>query len=229
MRKLTIHTDRKENIAGYIYIAIRLFVLPYVLAIFSSILPTPLSEGELNFIFFSINFFSVIAIFHRYFLSSVKFLVRYPFHVLRYAFLGLIGYQIGRFLVAYMIIRLYPEFSNLNDQSIMDSVAQNYTLMSIGVILLAPIAEEVLYRGVVFGSIFRKKPALGYIVSATLFSLIHIIGYIGLYKPVDLLCSFLIYLPAGIFLAWSYEKSGCIIAPILIHITNNQFGILLMR
>lgn len=229
MRKLTVYTDQKENVAGYIYIIIQVLVLPYILTIFNSLLHTPLSDGELNFIFFSINFVSVIAIFHRYLRASVNLLLQRPFIILRYAFLGFLAYQIAKFLITFIVLRIYPEFTNLNDQSVMHLFAQNYTLMSISVILLAPLAEEVLYRGVLFGSIYKENPILGYVISAIAFCSIHIISYIGLYKPADLLCSFLIYLPAGIFLSWSYEKSGCIIAPILIHIASNQFGIQLLR
>jgi len=43
-----------------------------------------------------------------------------------------------------------------------------------------------------------------------------------------ILC-FLQYLPAGFALAWCYRRSGSIFASILVHMTVNQMGMLLMR
>jgi len=229
MRRLTVSSNKTENFAGCIYICLQMFILPYLLAFFNGILPAPLSSVELNFVYFALNFICVTVIFHHYLLSSIKHFLRKPYSVLQYAFLGFLIYQLGRFVITYVILLLYPGFSNLNDQTVVDSVTQNYTLMSIGIILLAPVTEEVLYRGVVFGGIYRTKPILAYVVSSSIFSLIHIVGYIGQYKPVELLCSFVLYLPAGLCFAWSYERSGNIIAPILIHIANNQLGILYLR
>ena len=45
----------------------------------------------------------------------------------------------------------------------------------------------------------------------------------------ELFLSFLQYVPAGLCLAWSYEKADSIWAPILIHIAVNQMGNLAMR
>jgi len=229
MKKLIVYTSSKENILGFIYICIQMLILPTVLTLINSMLPSPFTLGALNFIYFAINFICITVIFHRFLLSSVQILLRAPFTVLRYAFFGFLAYQVGKFAVGVIVVLLHPEFSNLNDTAVMDSVTQNFTLMSIGTIILAPVVEEVLYRGVIFGGMYRKNPVLAYIMSTVIFSLIHIIGYIHLYEPIALLCSFLVYLPAGLCLAWSYEKSGSIIAPILIHIAVNQLGILYMR
>lgn len=229
MSKLTVYTNRKENIAGGIYFCLQMFILPYVLQAISASLPTPLSSGVLNFIYFSVNFISVAVIFHKFLYQSIRTLIHNPWHVLRYALLGFAMHQVSRYIVAYIIIMLNPTYANLNDTAVMYSVNQNYTLMSIGVILLAPFAEEVLYRGVVFGYLYRKNPVLGYVVSAIVFSLIHILGYIHRYSSFDLLCNFLIYLPAGISLAFAYEKSGTIVAPMLAHMAINQLGILNLR
>ena len=229
MRKSIVYTSKNENIVGLLYICLQMFILPSALALINSLLPTPLSVGAINFVFFAINFICVSVIFKRYFISSVRAVLRNPYAVLRYALFGFLLYQVGKFLVSLLILLLYPQFSNLNDTAVMDSIAQNYTLMSIGTIILAPVVEEVLYRGVVFGCLHKRNALLGYVISTVVFSLIHIISYINLYNPIALLCSFLVYLPAGLCLAWAYDKSGNIIAPILIHIAVNQLGILYLR
>lgn len=229
MRRSTVYTNKKENIAGFVYIFVQIYIFPTILTLINGILPTPLSSGAVNFIFFAINFICIAVIFRRFLLTSFQTLTHNFFIVLRFAFIGFLIYQISTFAMGILVIWLCPEFSNLNDNALIDSVAENYTLMSIGTILLAPVAEEVLYRGVVFGSLHKHNPILAYVISTIVFSLIHIVGYIHLYEPLALLCSFLAYVPAGLSLAWAYTKSGNIIAPILIHIAVNQLGILYLR
>ena len=229
MRKFTVYTDRKENIAGFIYIVIQMFLLPSVLQSINGTLSMPFSTGALNFIYFAINFICVTVIFRRYLLSSFKILIQSPFVTLRSALFGFVAYQAAKALITLVILLLSPNFTNLNDKAVQDSLTQNYTLMGIGTIILAPIAEEVLYRGVVFGCFHRKYPIFAYIFSTIVFSMIHIVGYIGAYTHTALLCSFILYLPAGLCLAWAYDKSGTIMAPILMHIAINQLGILNMR
>ena len=66
-------------------------------------------------------------------------------------------------------------------------------------------------------------------VSICVFSLIHIVGFIGRYSPLELVLSFLQYVPAGLCLAWSYQRSGTVFAPILIHAMVNAYGICNLR
>ena len=85
------------------------------------------------------------------------------------------------------------------------------------------------FRGLFFGSLYRRSKVLAYCLSVFVFALIHVLNYFGVY-PVDLLCLCLLqYIPAGIFLAWAYEKSDSILCPILMHIVINAIGIFSMR
>ena len=106
---------------------------------------------------------------------------------------------------------------------------QHYLLMTLGTVLLVPITEETLYRGLIFGTIYRKNAVLGYILSAFIFSAVHVVGYIGLQNTTELLISFVQYLPAGLALGWAYARSGTIWTPILIHAAVNWIGMAAMR
>ena len=59
--------------------------------------------------------------------------------------------------------------------------------------------------------------------------MIHILGYIGQYAPLELFMAFLQYLPAGMCLAWSYIRGDTLFAPILIHAAVNYIAITGMR
>ena len=102
-------------------------------------------------------------------------------------------------------------------------------MMMIGTVLLVPIAEETLYRGLVFGSLRPKNRLLAYSISMVAFSVLHIISYIGTLSPLHLFLSFLQYLPGGFALAFACDKADSVWASILIHMTINQIAMLSLR
>ena len=61
------------------------------------------------------------------------------------------------------------------------------------------------------------------------FAIIHILGYIGKYSPLELVMAVLQYLPAGLCLAWSYAKADTIFAPIFVHAAINYITIRTLR
>ena len=79
-------------------------------------------------------------------------------------------------------------------------------------IVLAPIAEELFFRGFVFGGLIRGLGPWGAaILSAALFMLAH-------RAPVTFIPIFII----GLLLAWTYLKSGSLWYPILAHMGYNS-------
>lgn len=219
---------RSEAILGLVYIVLQIFVLPVVLVVVNAFLPHPLSDAALNFANFAINFICVTVIFHRYLIDSFLVLLQRPKQILLTCLKGFGLYWLGSILVNLLVIRFDPEFSNVNDDTIAILTDQNLYLMIIGTVVLVPVVEETLYRGVVFGQLYRKTPVLGYTVSVAVFSALHVFGYIGFYSPLRLLLCFLQYIPAGVFLAWTYAKTNTIWAPVIIHMAVNLIGMLAM-
>lgn len=228
MKNLTVTMRRSEAILGLVYIVLQIFVLPVVLVVVNAFLPHPLSDAALNFANFAINFICVTVIFHRYLIDSFLVLLQRPKQILLTCLKGFGLYWLGSILVNLLVIRFDPEFSNVNDDTIAILTDQNLYLMIIGTVVLVPVVEETLYRGVVFGQLYRKTPVLGYTVSVAVFSALHVFGYIGFYSPLRLLLCFLQYIPAGVFLAWTYAKTNTIWAPVIIHMAVNLIGMLAM-
>ena len=100
------------------------------------------------------------------------------------------------------------------------------TLFAFNVLVL-PLVEEVLYRGVVFGSLIRKSRLLAYTVSIILY----IIGNMWM----DLVFAFdwtllplaLQYVPLGFVCAYCYECSGTIWTSIIFHTLANAALVLI--
>lgn len=221
--------SRRECILGGIYLLIDLFVLPPLLNLGNAFLGSPFSTGKLNFLYFLLNFAAVLPIFRRYLLQSVRDSVRMVFPVVWYALLGYLGYQFLGEILLRLLLSLYPRFANLNDLSIAAAVREDFAAMAIGTILLVPVTEETLFRGMLFRGLYDRSPAAAYLLSMAAFSAVHVIGYVGLGEPVLLALSFVQYLPAGYCLCFAYRRSGTIVSPILMHMLVNAAAVFSMR
>ena len=96
-------------------------------------------------------------------------------------------------------------------------------------VILVPLVEEVLYRGLIFRNLYRSSQVAAYLVSMAAFAAIHVLAYIGSESVTTLVLCFLQYLPAGLCLAYAYRKSDTILAPILMHIAINQVALSLVQ
>ncbi len=224
MNNFSVTLTKTGLTLGIGYFLLQLLVIPQILLWGNYLLGSPLNDAQVNFLFFAINFLVITVAFRRFLWENFKILLETPWHVLRYAGAGLMLYWLGSFLVSFLIVQLAPDFVNANDQSLSNMRQENFLLISVGTVLLVPVAEEMLFRGVVFGGLHRKRPVIAYVVSTVLFACVHLLSYIGIYTPLQLLLAFLQYVPAGLCLAWAYVKSDCIWAPIFIHIAVNQIG-----
>jgi membrane protease YdiL (CAAX protease family) len=87
----------------------------------------------------------------------------------------------------------------------------------VAIVILAPIAEEIFFRGVVFNAWLREGGRRwAYIGSAALFAAIHL-------SLLSLLPIFLL----GLALAWVYERTRNLLAPIAMHATVNGISVAL--
>ena len=227
--KLSVPMTRTEICFGWIYLCLQLFLLPSLLVMVNQYFGQPLTLAALNFAMFALNFLVATLLFHRYLLESARLSLAEPLRCLRAAFLGLLLYYLGNMVVSRLIFAIDPDFANVNDANISAMTQQQSTLMVIGTVLLVPPVEEVFYRGLIFRGLYNKSRIAAYLVSTLVFSAVHILGYIGLSNWPTLALCFLQYVPASIALAWAYERADSIWAPILMHMTVNQIGILAMR
>ena len=216
---------KQETIGGFAYLLFELFLLPGILAWINGQLAHPLNAAELNFVFYMVNFIAILVIFHDFLSRALTEVFQHPIRFAEAVILGFVAYYALNWGVTKLVGLLVPGFSNYNDQAISGMLGTNRLLMLIGTVILVPPVEECLFRGLVFRNLYGKSRWAAYIVSILAFAVIHIIGYIGTYSPVELLMAFLQYLPAGLCLAWAYIRGGTIFASIVIHAAINYVSI----
>ena len=229
MRTLSIKTNFHERLWGWIYLGIQILILPTVLYICNQFFGLELSDAEINFAFFAVNFIVITVIFHRYLLANGAIALSKPAIIIITGIGGYFLYVFSSNIIATLIHSLYPSFYNVNDSFISTMVSDEFRLMFVGTVILVPVVEETLYRGLIFGSLYNRSRVLAYIISTLSFAVLHVYGYIGTYSPVHLLLCLVEYIPAGISLGWAYAKTDSIWTPILIHMAVNAIAVSAMR
>ena len=221
--------NRSEVSLGCGYWLFQLILLPSMMHAINGMVSHPLTEAELNFTFFLINFVVVLWIFQHFLKNSAAYILGHPVDFFEGTVLGAVAYALLSILVKRFIHLLDPGFVNYNDASIAALGKGGFYLTLVGTIFLVPVSEECFYRGLLFRSLYKSSRPGAYVVSVSIFALIHIAGYFGHYTPLGLVLSFLQYAAAGLCLAWSYHRSGTIFTPILIHAMVNAYGIYNLR
>ena len=228
-RHITVSLNKKEILWGWVYLAVEFLLLPTALYWLTARLFPGISDAEVNFLYYFLNFLATLLIFHRFLSRNLAMARSNLLRVVLYALLGLFIYWASGLVMGELTYRLMPDFVNVNDLGIAAMSRDGYLLMAIGTVVLVPAAEECLFRGLLFRGMYGKSRWAAYVVSALCFCLPHVSAYIGSYEWTVLALCFVQYLPAGLMLAWSYEKSNTIFTPILIHTIINAFGIYAMR
>ena len=215
----------QEQMGAAFYLVFQLMALSGLLTWLNGMLTEPLSQGELNFVYYLINFLAVVLIFHDFLGRCLRQVWQHPAYFCQAVILGLAAYYACSRCVNWIVGLLVPDFSNYNDASIAAMSQGSYFLMAVGTVILVPPAEECMYRGLIFRGLYSRSPWAAYLVSMAVFAMIHVLGYLGWYSPLELVMAVLQYLPAGLCLAWTYAKSGTIFAPIVVHALINASAI----
>jgi uncharacterized protein len=91
--------------------------------------------------------------------------------------------------------------------------------------VVAPFAEELFFRGFVFGLYRRRHPRwLAYVVSGVLFTIPHLLaGRMNLSQMAGLGIGIFIL---ALILAWLYDHTGSLFPGMLAHAVNNATGLI---
>ena len=118
------------------------------------------------------------------------------------------------------LLRLMNE-STTSNQSTINNLVQNSSLISsfFLLVLIAPICEEILCRGIIPKKIFRGQEKLGYLVGAVVFALLH--------TPTNL-PSLLIYGGMSTVLTWTAYRTERLEMSILLHMIVNGIAFCLL-
>lgn len=114
-----------------------------------------------------------------------------------------------------LLLAAFHRRENPNNAAVVQLLTERSAWMLPITVLAAPVLEELLLRGAVFGALHGRSRALAYLVSVGFFSLMHVTSFLS--EGLSNLWYALQYVPASVMLCRSYERSGSIWCSILLH------------
>lgn len=133
--------------------------------------------------------------------------------------LGLLAVYFFKILGAMLLmIEHGPDYMPNNQQAIMDAGMPPYLLFAFAVVL-APVIEEFVMRGLVMGKLFNPRSIWGLLISSFIFGLLH--------GPSDL-GSWVMYGGMGLALGLVYRYTERLDVAIGVHALNNLIAFVLM-
>lgn len=132
---------------------------------------------------------------------------------------------LGSIVLNLIITNLTGQTEAQNQTEIIGLFEQAPYLIIIQALLYAPIVEEIMFRGLVFGGLSKRSMTFAIIVSSSLFGLAHVYNSILSGNFADL-WFFPTYALLGYFLNRAYIKSGSIVSSMALHFLNNAIGLL---
>ena len=212
-----------EQVAGFCYLPFYVVLLALAIQWLSGLLGLNLTEVQVNACFFVVNCIVIWVIFHNFLLRSFRAL-RF-WELVQALILGFCLYYAGNFIFSWITNLLGLTIVSYNDMTIQSLMADNYWVMAVCSVIVAPLVEETLVRGLLFGVIHRQSRMAAYVVTIVFFAAIHVWQYLLAYDISSVLLAALQYIPAGIALGWTYEKCNTIWGPIFLHMAINAISV----
>ena len=222
--------SRREEIIGWIYLVIHMFILSYLLALMNTrLFPLlhwkQLDTARLNLVYYGFGFVFLLIFLFEYLRKSFSDMLGNLGGTLGAVLLGYAAYFVSIYAASWLLTKLLGNSVNPNSAAILAETKLNPNAMLVIGVLLAPMVEETLFRGVVFGTIRKKSRFLAYAVSALLFALYHLLSYFLGGHDWTVLLYLIQYIPAALILAWCYERGRSIWAPVFLHMLINCVSI----
>lgn len=115
-------------------------------------------------------------------------------------------------------LNVFVQWFSLDDNlaDVLSGLSHN-VLGILGIAVLAPLLEEVLFRGAIQGVMMRffGSPWLAIIVSALVFGIFH-------WNPIQVVYATLL----GIVFGWIYYRTGSLLSVIVGHVLNNSIAVI---
>ncbi|HLB39894.1 MAG TPA: CPBP family intramembrane glutamic endopeptidase [Actinomycetota bacterium] len=152
---------------------------------------------------------------------------------LRDASFGLIGglvlYPVIAFVVGIPLTILFKTLSGqeaTTPEQLPSDLSPTAVVVSVILaIVIAPVVEELFFRGILFRSVRDRRGFwIGALVSGLLFGVVHYVP--APWQDTLLLQSIMVF--TGLGLAWIYERRGNLVANIVAHMAFNAVGVILI-
>lgn len=219
----------RERVLGGVLLACYLTVLPAaagrVFGWAELLLGITLERGTRDMLYHAVLFALTLAVFGDFWKRNT--LSARPGRILSSLGLGLAAFY-GINVLGAKLLRLLPlELANLNDAAVSARLGDSPGNTVLIVVLFAPVVEETLFRGYLFGALRARSRAAAYAVSCLLWALAHVWRYAA--GDWTYLLVGLQYAAPGLVMAWTFERSGSLWGSVLLHSALNALAVWSVR
>lgn len=223
----TSRMTRREMILAFAWMPMHFWLLPnWILRIAAG---GRLGDGEANLLLYAAGTVYMLAIGLRFLRRDFDPLCDRPLESVGRIFVSYLcmmgcNFCVNGILTIVEILAGSAEpINNPNNAAIIEAAMQDYRLIAASAVFLAPIMEEMLFRGAIFSLLYERSRIAAYGVSMGLFSLYHVWGYaIGdAYYWIFVIQ----YLPVSYLLCRCYEKTDSIWCSIFFHMLVNAMSL----
>ena len=221
----------RERVGGIIYIVLHSLIIPILVVLADGAILQPagivLSEAALNMLVYAVGFLFCLLFMWKYLKKSFNDIFEkrgFLILLIRNFFL----YYALAYAVSLLLILIIGDFEliNPNTEGINSLITQDFKVTAVMTVIFAPIVEECIFRGALFGTIRRKNRTIAYVVTILAFAVYHLWGFFITDYSWELWVYLLQYVPASIVFCSTYEKSGTIWCPIALHAIINLVALI---
>lgn len=211
----------EEQRVGWVFFALYLFVFPFLVGLVTRFLEEHLELGvpaaQSSAIYYAAVLLLLVAVFWDFLKNAFRILSD---NTRRNLFALVVGFLSGMlFTVLLSLIPLPVENPVIGDYRGQFLLAPGFTTAV--VMFLRPMTEEILYRGLLFGSLRKKNRPLAYVVSIGLSALAAVWQFAVPDGGVMYLLLALRYIPLAAAATWAYDIGGSVLTPMALRVILN--------
>lgn len=221
--EFTSRMSRGETAAALIYLPIHAAILPIVLVL---LLIGRMDTADINFIAYAIGFVYMLLFEWKFLRREFNSLCDRPLDCFVQVLICY-GLMLGLGLCVNSLMLLLGFDSNPNNTAVTDIAEVKMGATTALAVFLAPMVEELIFRGGLFSLLRRYNRLLAYVVNILIFGLYHIWSSV-IDSPINLIY-IIQYIPATYALCRCYERTNSIWAGIFLHMLNNGMSLLMLN
>lgn len=208
---------RQERFRGLIFFALYFLVFPILKMgvewFFDHFFGLYLSEAMSAAVYYLILGVLTVIVFYSFLKNGLDILLNFlPENLLAFV-TGLVGAG----ALSFPISLLPWPVENPDTVSWAEQYAYSPAATVVIVVILMPLIEEVLFRGLVFGTLRRYSRPLAWAASSLLFMLYSVWTFAVAYGDARYLVLAFQYLPMALALTWCYDRGGSIWSAAALH------------
>ena len=215
---------RAEFYRGWVFFALYVFLFPWLMGWVQRSYQGEFPVAEANVVYYLIIASLTFLVFWSFLKTGFRLLLDWLPENLFAFVTGLAGGEVLTFLVS--LIPLPVQNPNLMSYPEQYYFAPAATILIL--VVLMPLVEEPLFRGVLFTTARSYSKVLGYVLSVGVYALYCAAQFVYAYGMLDLryLLLMIQYVPMALALTWCYDRGGSIWSAVALHMVFNGFTLL---